>query len=122
MGMRLYVGNLPFSADEDQVRQLFSNNDRNRSCSSFAPYASASDFSMRVSSDGYALRSSPRDRLSALTYFLTSSVADRFRTGIRDKPQAAGRSSKRSVAGSVAFNKASLTASVFLPSKVVFRE
>ena len=29
MGTRLYVGNLPFSADEDQVRQLFSNNDRN---------------------------------------------------------------------------------------------
>ena len=28
MGTRLYVGNLPFSADEDQVRQLFSNNDR----------------------------------------------------------------------------------------------
>ncbi len=28
MEMRLYVGSLPFSADEDQVRQLFSNNDR----------------------------------------------------------------------------------------------
>ncbi len=28
MGTRLYVGNLPFSVDEDQVRQLFSNNDR----------------------------------------------------------------------------------------------
>ena len=28
MGSRLYVGNLPFSADEDQVRQLFGQNDR----------------------------------------------------------------------------------------------
>ena len=29
MGTRLYVGNLPFSADEDQVRDLFSQNGRN---------------------------------------------------------------------------------------------
>ena len=28
MGARLYVGNLPFSADEDQVRELFGQNDR----------------------------------------------------------------------------------------------
>ncbi len=28
MGSRLYVGNLPFSADEDQVRELFAQNDR----------------------------------------------------------------------------------------------
>jgi len=28
MGCRLYVGNLPFSADEDAVRELFSQNDR----------------------------------------------------------------------------------------------
>jgi len=28
MGQRLYVGNLPFSADEEQVRELFSQNDR----------------------------------------------------------------------------------------------
>jgi RNA recognition motif-containing protein len=28
MGSRLYVGNLPFSADEDQVRELFGQNDR----------------------------------------------------------------------------------------------
>ena len=28
MGTRLYVGNLPFSADEDQVRDLFAQNDR----------------------------------------------------------------------------------------------
>lgn len=28
MGSRLYVGNLPFSADEDQVRELFSQNNR----------------------------------------------------------------------------------------------
>ena len=28
MGSRLYVGNLPFSADEDQVRELFCQNDR----------------------------------------------------------------------------------------------
>jgi cold-inducible RNA-binding protein len=28
MGLRLYVGNLPFSADEDTVRELFSQNDR----------------------------------------------------------------------------------------------
>ncbi len=28
MGSRLYVGNLPFSADEDQVRQLFSQDGR----------------------------------------------------------------------------------------------
>jgi RNA recognition motif-containing protein len=28
MGCRLYVGNLPFSADEDQVRALFGQNDR----------------------------------------------------------------------------------------------
>jgi RNA recognition motif-containing protein len=28
MGNRLYVGNLPFSADEDQVRELFAQNDR----------------------------------------------------------------------------------------------
>src|SRR5262245_34585778 len=28
MGTRLYVGNLPFSADEEQVRQLFSQNGR----------------------------------------------------------------------------------------------
>jgi RNA recognition motif-containing protein len=28
MGSRLYVGNLPFSAQEDQVRALFSQNDR----------------------------------------------------------------------------------------------
>jgi RNA recognition motif-containing protein len=28
MGTRLYVGNLPFSADEDQVRELFSQNGR----------------------------------------------------------------------------------------------
>ena len=28
MGARLYVGNLPFSADEDQVRQLFAQNER----------------------------------------------------------------------------------------------
>jgi RNA recognition motif-containing protein len=28
MGNRLYVGNLPFSADEDQVRELFGQNDR----------------------------------------------------------------------------------------------
>jgi len=28
MGCRLYVGNLPFSADEDQVRELFGQNDR----------------------------------------------------------------------------------------------
>jgi RNA recognition motif-containing protein len=29
MGTRLYVGNLPFSADEDQVRELFAQNGRN---------------------------------------------------------------------------------------------
>ena len=29
MGSRLYVGNLPFSADESQVRELFSQNERN---------------------------------------------------------------------------------------------
>ena len=29
MGTRLYVGNLPFSADEDQVRELFGQNGRN---------------------------------------------------------------------------------------------
>ena len=28
MGSRLYVGNLPFSADECQVRELFQQNDR----------------------------------------------------------------------------------------------
>ncbi len=28
MGQRLYVGNLPFSADEEQVRELFSQNGR----------------------------------------------------------------------------------------------
>jgi RNA recognition motif-containing protein len=28
MGCRLYVGNLPFSADEDQIRELFGQNDR----------------------------------------------------------------------------------------------
>ncbi len=28
MGNRLYVGNLPFSADEDSVRQLFGENNR----------------------------------------------------------------------------------------------
>ena len=28
MGSRLYVGNLPFSADEEQIRQLFSGNGR----------------------------------------------------------------------------------------------
>jgi RNA recognition motif-containing protein len=28
MGSRLYVGNLPFSADEDQVRDLFAQNNR----------------------------------------------------------------------------------------------
>ncbi len=28
MGSRLYVGNLPFSASEDQIRDLFSQNDR----------------------------------------------------------------------------------------------
>jgi len=28
MGSRLYVGNLPFSADEEQVRELFSRNNR----------------------------------------------------------------------------------------------
>ena len=28
MGSRLYVGNLPFSANEDQVRELFGQNDR----------------------------------------------------------------------------------------------
>jgi cold-inducible RNA-binding protein len=28
MGTRLYVGNLPFSADEDQVRELFGRNGR----------------------------------------------------------------------------------------------
>jgi cold-inducible RNA-binding protein len=28
MGTRLYVGNLPFSASEDQVRELFGQNDR----------------------------------------------------------------------------------------------
>jgi RNA recognition motif-containing protein len=28
MGKRLYVGNLPFSADETQVRSLFEQNDR----------------------------------------------------------------------------------------------
>jgi RNA recognition motif-containing protein len=28
MGSRLYVGNLPFSASEDQVRELFGQNDR----------------------------------------------------------------------------------------------
>jgi len=28
MGTRLYVGNLPFSANEEQVRELFSQNDR----------------------------------------------------------------------------------------------
>ena len=29
MGTRLYVGNLPFSADEEQVRELFAQNGRN---------------------------------------------------------------------------------------------
>ena len=29
MGNRLYVGNLPFSADENQVRELFEQNERN---------------------------------------------------------------------------------------------
>jgi cold-inducible RNA-binding protein len=28
MGTRLYVGNLPFSADEDQIRELFARNGR----------------------------------------------------------------------------------------------
>ena len=28
MGNRLYVGNLPFSADENQVRELFGQNER----------------------------------------------------------------------------------------------
>ena len=28
MGTRLYVGNLPFSADEDQIRELFGQNGR----------------------------------------------------------------------------------------------
>jgi len=28
MGSRLYVGNLPYSADEDQIRELFGQNDR----------------------------------------------------------------------------------------------
>jgi RNA recognition motif-containing protein len=28
MGSRLYVGNLPFSADEDQIRELFGQNNR----------------------------------------------------------------------------------------------
>ena len=28
MGTRLYVGNLPFSADENQIRDLFGQNDR----------------------------------------------------------------------------------------------
>ena len=28
MGQRLYVGNLPFSADEEQVRELFAQNGR----------------------------------------------------------------------------------------------
>ena len=28
MGTRLYVGNLPFSADEDQIRELFGQNSR----------------------------------------------------------------------------------------------
>ena len=28
MGTRLYVGNLPFSADEDQIRELFAQNNR----------------------------------------------------------------------------------------------
>ena len=28
MGNRLYVGNLPFSADENQIRDLFGQNDR----------------------------------------------------------------------------------------------
>jgi RNA recognition motif-containing protein len=28
MGTRLYVGNLPFSADEEQIRELFSRNGR----------------------------------------------------------------------------------------------
>lgn len=28
MGTRLYVGNLPFTADEDQIRELFSQNGR----------------------------------------------------------------------------------------------
>ena len=28
MGNRLYVGNLPFSADEDQIRELFGRNNR----------------------------------------------------------------------------------------------
>jgi len=28
MGTRLYVGNLPFSIDEEQIRQLFGQNDR----------------------------------------------------------------------------------------------
>ena len=28
MGNRLYVGNLPFSTDEQQIRELFSQNDR----------------------------------------------------------------------------------------------
>ncbi len=28
MGTRLYVGNLPFSADSEEVRQLFSQNER----------------------------------------------------------------------------------------------
>lgn len=29
MGTRLYVGNLPFSADDEQVRELFAQNGRN---------------------------------------------------------------------------------------------
>jgi len=29
MGSRLYVGNLPFSATEDEIRDLFGQNDRN---------------------------------------------------------------------------------------------
>ena len=29
MGTRLYVGNLPFSADEQQIRELFEQNERN---------------------------------------------------------------------------------------------
>lgn len=29
MGTRLFVGNLPFSADEGQIRDLFGQNDRN---------------------------------------------------------------------------------------------
>ena len=39
MGNRLYVGNLPFSADEQSVRELFAQDGREVTRAGFAPCA-----------------------------------------------------------------------------------